>query len=67
MSKYPTPPFDTKTVLIEDTFNPEIGAFETIIDFNELSNEELEEVAAYGFELATKILDFRAEQENQKG
>lgn len=65
MSKYPTPPFDTKTILIEDSFNPEIGATETIIDLNELDTEELLSMAGT-FELAKQIVLFRLGQEDQK-
>jgi hypothetical protein len=65
MSKYPKPPFDTKTYLIEDTFDPEKGATEKVLDLNDLDNNVLMSMAG-SFPLAMDILSFRLEQENQK-
>jgi hypothetical protein len=65
MSKYPKPPFDTKTYLIEDTFDPEKGATEKVIDLNDLETEVLMSMAGKS-QLAMDIVLFRLEQENQK-
>ncbi len=65
MSKYPTPPFETKTVLIEDTFDPEKGPIEKVIDFNELDTKVLLEMAGT-YQLAMDIVMFRLDQQDQK-
>jgi hypothetical protein len=65
MSKYPKPPFDTKTYLIEDTFDPEKGATEKVIDLNDLETEVLMSMAGKS-QIAMDIVLFRLEQENQK-
>lgn len=65
MSKYPKPPFDTKTYLIEDTFDPEKGATEKVIDLNDLDTNVLMSMSGLS-QMAMDIVLFRLEQENQK-
>jgi hypothetical protein len=60
MSKYPRPPFDTKHIFIEDTFDPELGASETVVDLNDFTNEKLSELY-FSDPLAKKLLEWRWE------
>jgi hypothetical protein len=67
MNDYPKPPFDTKITITED---PSIGSglepTVTILDLDDLDNEDLEIAAASGSELAIKILAFRVTNQDQK-
>jgi hypothetical protein len=65
MTDYPKPPFETTRTWIEDTFDPEKPPIVTVVDLNDLSNEELLERAPTD-DLALKIFLFRLDQQDQQ-
>jgi|LakMenEpi03Aug12_release.lakeMendotaPanAssembly.Ray.scaffolds.fasta_scaffold195368_3 hypothetical protein len=60
MSKYPKPPFETKDIIFIDTFDPELGASQKVVDLNEFSNAKLFEMY-FSDPVARKLLDWRHE------
>jgi hypothetical protein len=60
LSKYSQPPFETKDILIRDTFDPENPASESVVDYNDFTNKELLNMY-FGDWMARKLLDWRYE------
>jgi hypothetical protein len=58
MSKYPQPPFVTRDVLIRDTFNPEEDSSESVVEYNDFTNDELLKMYLSDA-MARKLLDWR--------